>query len=128
VLEKGGASVVETTPEKHDELMAVVQGLNHVNTIMMGMVLSKIAAPLSQLDLFTTPIFATKSKIVEKILTDNPLLHAEIICANPNMKRIIEIYEQTIGEIKTTILQKDAEEFTNLIHKAGACLWPPRTG
>jgi len=127
VLERGGASVVETTPEKHDELMAVVQGLNHVNTIMMGMVMSKIAAPLSQLDPFTTPIFATKSKIVEKILTDNPLLHAEIICANPNMKRIIEIYEQTLGEIKTPILQNDAEEFTNLMQKAGACLWPPRT-
>src|SRR3972149_1337463 len=89
-LGRGGGTVIETTPEKTDELMAVVQGLNHVNTIMMGMVMSKIAAPLSQLDPFTTPIFAAKTKIVEKILMDNPLLHAEIICANPNMTRIIE--------------------------------------
>ena len=37
ILEKGGALLVETTPEKHDELMSVVQGLNHFNTIMMGL-------------------------------------------------------------------------------------------
>jgi prephenate dehydrogenase len=123
-----GASLVETTPEKHDELMSVVQGLNHLNTIMMGMALSKTSAPLSQLDRFTTPFFDIKAKMVEKIFSDNPCLYVEILCDNPRRAAIIEIYEQVIAEVKPAILRGDAEELTGLMQKAATRLWPHEKG
>jgi prephenate dehydrogenase len=124
VWEKGGALLVETTPEKHDELMSVVQVLNHLNTIMMGMALSKTSAPLSQLDRFTTPFFDIKAKMVEKIFSDNPRLYAEILCDNPRRSTIIEIYEQVIAELKPAILRGDAEDLAGLMRKAATRLWP----
>jgi len=125
VLEKGGASLVETTPEKHDELMSVVQGLNHMNTIMMGMALSKTSAPISRLDPFTTPFLDIKAKMVKKIFSDNPRLYAEILCNNPNMAKIIEIYEQMISKIGSAILSGDTEGLTELLQKTSNSLWPP---
>jgi prephenate dehydrogenase len=126
VMKKGGALLVETTPECHDELMAVVQGLNHLNTIMMGMALSNTSAPLSQLDRFTTPFFDAKAKMIEKIFSDNPRLYAEIICENPGRGRIVEFYERLLAEIKPVILRGDAEALTSLLQEASLRLWPPK--
>jgi prephenate dehydrogenase len=126
VLEKGGALLVETTPEKHDELMSVVQGLNHLNTVIMGMALGKTAAPVSQLERFTTPFFDMKAGMVKKIFADNPRLYAEIICSNPQIAHIIEVYEQMLAGIKPAILRGDAEELTSVMQKTASLLWPPK--
>ncbi len=126
VLNKGGALLVETTPERHDELMAVVQALNHLNTVMMGMALSSTSAPLSQLDRLTTPFFDAKAKMIEKIFSDNPRLYAEIICDNPGRGGIVELYERLLAYIKPVILRGDAEELSSLLQKASHRLWPPR--
>lgn len=124
ILEKGGALLAETTPEKHDELMSVVQGLNHFNTIMMGLALSKIAAPIVQIAPFTTPLFNEKLNIVEKIFTDNPQLYAEIICHNRMMAGMISLYEQICAEIKSVVLKSDAEGLTKVLQQGADRLWP----
>jgi prephenate dehydrogenase len=124
VLEKGGALLVETTPEKHDELMSVVQGLNHFNTIMMGLALSKIAVPMPQLAPFTTPLFVDKVRMVERILADNPQLYAEIICNNKMMAGNMPVYEQILAEMKSFVLRGDAEGLTKALQQGADRLWP----
>ena len=125
-LKKGGAQLVETTPEKHDELMSVVQGLNHFNTIMMGLALSKVAAPIGQIAPFTTPLFVEKLRMVEKIFVDHPQLYAEIICSNKMMTGVISIYEQIVLEMKTLVLRGDADELTKLLQQGADRLWRHR--
>ena len=49
IFEKNGAFVLEATPEKHDQMMAIIQGLNHFNTIMMGLALRKAGVRLPEL-------------------------------------------------------------------------------
>ncbi len=124
VLEKGGALLVSTTPEKHDELMSVVQGLNHFNTIMMGLALSEISAPIAKLASFTTPLFVDKVRMVEKIFADNPQLYAEIICNNKMMAGIMPIYEQLFTEIKSFVLKGDADGLTKVLQQGADRLWP----
>ena len=126
ILEKGGALLVETTPEKHDELMSVVQGLNHMNTIMMGMALSKMSAPISQLDPFTTPFLDIKAKMVKKIFSDNPRLYAEILCNNRRMPKIISIYEEALEEMGRLIVRGDADALNDLMEQTAVRLWPPK--
>ena len=123
ILKGKGASLVETTPEKHDELMSVVQGLNHFNTIMMGLALSKISAPIAQIAPFTTPLFVDKVRMVEKIFADNPQLYAEIICNNKMMAGIMPIYEQIFAEIKSFVLRGDADGLTKVLQQGADRLW-----
>ena len=115
VLKRNGAHVVETTPKKHDGLMTVVQGLNHLNTITMGMVLGKMGADLSELKDFATPVFNTKIGILKKIFDNNPRLYAEIITSNPDINELVDIYEKTLSELKELIDKKDAEGLTEMI-------------
>ena len=119
ILKRNGAHVVETTPEKHDKLMAIVQGLNHLNTIAMGMVLSKMGADLSELKDFATPIFNTKIDILKKIFGNNPRLYAEIITSNPDIEKILGIYEKTLSELKGLVNKRDAQGLTEMIEKQG---------
>ena len=125
LLTKGGARITEAEPEKHDEIMSVVQGLNHFNTIMMGLALSRMSASLAELDGFTTPFFDAKAGMVKKIFSENPRLYTEIICNNPEMARMIEIYRQVLEEINPRVVQGEAEELTVILARAAHRLWPP---
>jgi prephenate dehydrogenase len=117
ILERNGAFVVETTPEKHDQMMAIVQGLNHFNTIMMGLALSRTGVSMSELIKFTTPAFEKKMEIIEKVFCQNPRLYAEIITMNPEVLRIIESYEKGVAELKNLLYQGSASDITDMIEK-----------
>jgi prephenate dehydrogenase len=121
ILTHQGATIVETTPERHDELMAVVQVLNHLNSITMGMVLKEWGADLTALVRFATPMFSTKLAVIKEIFTNNPRLYAELITLNPHVQKIVGLYEKTLSDIKSLINKKDTEAFTKLIEKRG--LW-----
>jgi prephenate dehydrogenase len=117
IFERHGALVVETTPEKHDQMMAIVQGLNHFNTIMMGLVLSKAGVSLSELMKFATPVFRAKMEIMERVFCQNPGLYADILTMNPEIHRHIDAYEQDVAQLKNLICQGDAAGIAEMIEK-----------
>lgn len=124
VLEKNGARVVVTTPEKHDAMMAIVQGLNHLNTVAMGMTLGKTGFGLFDMSGFTTPLFEAKIEIIRKIFNDNPRLYAEIMTMNPDVREIFRLYEESLAELKGVINHGDADGLTTLMDAYAARLWP----
>jgi prephenate dehydrogenase len=117
IFTKHGAILIETTPERHDELMALVQALNHLNSITMGMMLRQWGIDLAELRRFATPIFNTKLDIIKEIFTNNPRLYAEIITLSPHIQKILELYEKTLADIKSLIDKKDTEALTRLIEE-----------
>jgi prephenate dehydrogenase len=123
-LQAAGARIVETTPEEHDRRMALVQGLNHLNSLALGAVLSGIDADLSDLRPFSTPGFHEKLKRAEKVLRPNARLYAEIMVLNPDMEPIAALYERTLGDLKTLIRNRDATGMVALMDRHAARLWP----
>jgi prephenate dehydrogenase len=117
VLVRSGALVVETTPEIHDRMMAIIQGLNHFNTIMIGLVLSKTGLSFSELCRFATPAFAAKIEIIQKVFCQNPTLYAEIVTMNPDIHELIEAYEQNVAELKKLIYQGSTSDIADVIEK-----------
>ena len=117
LLSKHNAHIIETTPANHDRMMAIIQGLNHLNTVAMGAALSQSGFSLSELKSFSTPAFNAKLKIIEKIFCQNPRLYAEILTMNPDIQPFIEIYEKIITDLKHFICQGDSEGMTDLIEK-----------
>jgi prephenate dehydrogenase len=120
-LKKHGAAIIETTPERHDELMALVQALNHLNSITMGMILQEWGEDLMELKAFATPMFATKLEIIKEIFTNNPRLYADIITLNPHIEKILDLYERTLIDVATMIKARDTRSFVGLMEKKS--LW-----
>lgn len=124
ILEAAGARIVETTPEEHDRRMALVQGLNHLNSLLMGMVLSETGERLEELSPFSTPAFDEKMKLVKKILRPHVRLSAEIMMLNPDIDPIIDRYEQMLAELKILGRKKDTDGLIALMEHHASRLWP----
>ncbi|HBJ74123.1 MAG TPA: hypothetical protein DDY86_00975 [Syntrophaceae bacterium] len=100
VFEKTGYGVLEKTPDEHDRMMSIVQTLNHLNTIALGMAIAESEIPLSEVAQFATPIFKTKMDIVKKIFTETPELYAGIIAGNPDRENVLRTYEKVVQNIR----------------------------
>jgi len=114
---RAGAEVIETTPERHDEIMALVQGLNHLNTILMGLAIEKIGIETKDLIAFSTPAFRTKLNLIRKISSQDPHLYAEIIAGNPHLPSLFERYIEHANHLKELLEGKNSPEIVRLIQK-----------
>jgi prephenate dehydrogenase len=103
IFERKKIVVLETTPDKHDKIMAIIQVLNHLNTISLGMALAATGIPLSEISEFSTPIFRTKLDIVKKIFTENTPLYTDIITRNHDTRKMLDIYEKALTDIRQII-------------------------
>lgn len=106
ILERNDFTVLETSPEKHDKMMAVVQALNHLNTIALGMTLADEGTPIAEFNQYSTPIFRKKMEIVKKVFAERPELYADIIAGNQDTFRILDIYKKTLEKV-FSLLKKE---------------------
>ncbi|MCX5848639.1 MAG: prephenate dehydrogenase/arogenate dehydrogenase family protein [Deltaproteobacteria bacterium] len=103
VFKKNKLTVLEATPEKHDKMMAIVQALNHLNTISLGMALARTNITLAEINKFSTPIFRTKLDIIKKVFTESPELYIDIITKNTETIKMLDIYEKALKDIRAKI-------------------------
>ena len=123
ILEKNGLVVTEETPEKHDEIMAIVQVLNHLNTISLGMTLKEAGVSLNEISKYTTPIFQTKLGIIKKVFTESPGLYADIIANNRDSDKMLNLYENALADIRQLIKYGNAAKLKDALAQAGKKLF-----
>jgi prephenate dehydrogenase len=121
-LESHGARLVETTPERHDEIMALVQGINHLDTLVMGMVLMESGLEREVLERFSTPILKSKLGIIQKVFS-HPDLYAQIIALNPHLRQVMDLFERTFAELKSIVEKGRAEDLRMRIQQRAAGAW-----
>lgn len=109
LLSRQGAQLVETSPERHDEIMAAVQALTHLNTVAMGLVLKEAGLSTAEMEKFSTPVFRAKRALIERVFMKNPKLYAGIITQNPRTPDIVALYEKALARLKGSVLERDAE-------------------
>ena len=115
ILEKNGARLIEASPQRHDEMMAIIQGLVHLNTMLMGLTLRELNRDPCDLDRYSTPVFRIKTGLIEKVLDQNPRLYAEIMTRNPGMDVILDLYERNFSRIRKLMGNRNSEGLTELL-------------
>jgi len=123
VLKRNKMTITETTPERHDKMMAMVQVLNHLNTLALGMALAETGGILSEMDRFSTPFFRIKQDIIKKVFTENPEMYLDIIMQNPDTGKMLVIYEKVLNDLRKKIETGDKAIAKNGISKAAAKLY-----
>jgi len=103
-----GGRVVETTPEHHDQAMAMVQGLTHMMTILMGHVLKEGNLSPEELEAFATPVFRAKLAMMGKVAS-SPRLYGEILTLNPYMGEVVKRCDECWRGLKTMLEGKDPD-------------------
>jgi chorismate mutase/prephenate dehydrogenase len=106
-----GVELVETTPETHDRMMAVVQVLVHYSTLVMGDALRRTGVDLEQSLAFTSPIYRLELAFVGRLFTQDPDLYAEIEMSNPHGKEVRRCFRDAAAQLAETIETGDRGEF-----------------
>jgi prephenate dehydrogenase len=118
VFGKRGANLIEATPERHDEIMAVVQALNHLDTIVLGLAIRRSGIPREVLETFSTPLFRGKLEMIDKVFS-HPELHAEIIAANPHAAGMIGLFGEILDRVGQIAIKGNVAGLSALMRPYG---------
>jgi prephenate dehydrogenase len=110
-----GAVVTIADPDEHDRMMAVIQGLNHFNTIMMELAVRDSKIKPSRLEKFSTPMFRTKQKTGKRLFGESAGLYASILTGNPYLPELIAMYEKNLSLLKGLIQRGDTSGLSELL-------------
>ncbi|MFH0726199.1 MAG: bifunctional chorismate mutase/prephenate dehydrogenase [Pseudomonadota bacterium] len=87
-----GGVIVRTTPEEHDEIMALVQSLRHFATFTFGQFLWQRRVNLSRSLEFSSPIYRLELGMVGRLFAQDSSLYSEIIFASPERINLLKSY------------------------------------
>jgi prephenate dehydrogenase len=117
-LEKHKARVYETTPQQHDETMAVVQGLTHFSYIAIGKTLQELDFDIKKSRNFSSPIYELMLDMIGRIIGQSPELYASIQTQNPRTTKVHKKFIEVAEELATAVEKKDEKKFRAMMSSA----------
>lgn len=111
IFERNGARVKLSTPEKHDEMMSVIQGLNHFSTLSVAHAMKMLGISVKESLEYTSPVYRLRMAMVGRILKQDPNLYASIEMMNPKNKDVLKAYAESSKKLRSIIETKDTKAF-----------------
>jgi len=120
MLHARGLNIVETTPERHDRAMAVVQVLVHYHTEVLGKTLADLHASIPETLEFTSPIYLMDLLMTARHFAQSPELYAAIQMSNPAAADVTAVYIRAAEHIHDIVGRQDREAFRALFEQGRA--------
>lgn len=117
-LEDHKARVLVTTPEKHDEMMSVVQVLTHFAYISISSTIKKLNLDIKESRKFASPIYNLMLDIISRIVAQNPYLVYSIQTQTDYAYQARKIFMETINELNDMLINNNQTEFVNAMSSA----------
>ncbi len=117
-LSRHKARIYESTPEEHDRIMAVVQGLTHFAYISIGKTLEELDLDVKESRKFSSPIYELMLDIVGRIIGQNPELYASIQMQNPRVLEVHDAFLKAAKELNETVKDGDEKKFIATMSRA----------
>jgi len=114
LFEAQGARVTVTTPEHHDKMMAVIQGLTHFKALVMAETIRRLGITPEETEPFMSPIYRIETSVAGRILAQNPMLYADILTQNPEVSHVLDTCCQAGENLKGVIKSGDTRAFSEL--------------
>lgn len=112
------ARVIETTPQIHDQMMSIVQGLTHFAYISIASTLEILHVDVKESRKFASPIYSLMLDMIARITAQNPYLCYSIQTRNQYIGKTHEQFLSTFKELKEMIHNEDQTGFVNAMSSA----------
>jgi chorismate mutase/prephenate dehydrogenase len=109
-----GLVVTETTPERHDEAMAVVQVLTHFQTQVLGLTLARLGTPLDETLRFTSPAYLLELYVAARHFAQSPALYGPLEMRNPRTPEVTAAFGAAARELAGVLATGDQARFDAL--------------
>ncbi|MDD1724331.1 MAG: prephenate dehydrogenase/arogenate dehydrogenase family protein [Methanospirillum sp.] len=111
LFESQGARVTLTTPEEHDRIMAVIQGLTHFKAILLAGTMRRLGISPEDTEMYMSPVYRIETGIAGRVLAQDPELYSDILCMNPSVPWVLDTCRQAADEIRKMIADNDTKAF-----------------
>lgn len=112
---QAGAKVEITTPEEHDQLMSLVQGLTHFTLISLGTTFRRLQANINIMESLATPTFkAVYDQVCHLVNQDFPL-YAYIQLLNPQNRLTHAAFAEAVNQLRQIVLDGDADALIQVL-------------
>lgn len=106
-----GAHLKPSTPQIHDEAMALVQAMRHFTSFVYGNHLMAENADVRELLAFSSPIYRLELAMVGRLFAQDGALYADIILSSPTALLMFRRYLQRFERALKMLEQGDREGF-----------------
>jgi len=117
-LENEKARLVITSPQNHDKMMSVVQGLTHFAYIGIAATIERLNIDVRESRKFASPVYGLMVDMIARIVAQNPYLYYSIQTENRYIKKTRETFISVYKELSNMILNRDQEGFVHLMGSA----------
>jgi prephenate dehydrogenase len=114
--------IIETTPEKHDFMMSIVQVLTHFSFISTAYAFEKLKVDINETEDYESPIYNLMIDVIARIVAQNPYLTYNIQSMNSNGPNIRNTFADAVLELRDVINNADEDEFVCLLDSVATCL------
>lgn len=122
-LQKLQMKVIESTPEEHDSMMAVVQWLTHYSMFVIWKTIKRYWIDVLKTFDFVSPIYKLMISSVSRYIGQSPELYADIQMNNEEILKIHELFTNASNEFNEVVKNKDREEFVSMVLKTREYFW-----
>ena len=118
ILEESGLKLTRLSTTQHDQIMATVQGLTHFQIISNAITMNTLSFDWSSRSLLSPVTAELVFAATSRMLSQNPLVSAEIMIYNPFVKNAIQEFHRSCALISDLIHSRSVKELTSVISSA----------
>jgi len=111
IFTREGAVCTTTTPEEHDKMMAVVQGLTHFVTICMADAMRRAGCDIKATEPYMSPVYQIELGLVGRLLSQDGALYADILEKNPYVPEVIDACREAAEKLAAIVKSGDPKAF-----------------
>ena len=115
-----GARVTVTTPEAHDRMMAVIQGITHFSTLCMAGAMRTLGTDIGEALACTSPVYRIQLGLIGRLLSQDPALYADILQMNPESRLALSAFEQAVRDLRGRVASGDPAAFEEFFRDTAA--------
>jgi prephenate dehydrogenase len=124
IFRSEGAECTITSPEQHDRMMAVVQGLTHFVTLCMADSVRRLGIDIKKTQAFTSPVYQIELSLVGRLLSQDPALYADILQQNPYVPEVLAACRASATDLAEIVENQDPALFRAFFEQNSCHLGP----
>jgi prephenate dehydrogenase len=126
ILRNEGANLVVMTPEAHDRLMAVIQGLTHFGNLCMADAIRRTGTDLAAALEATSPVYRIQMGLIGRLLSQDPTLYGDMLQMNPYVPEVLSGFEGAASDLRGRVESGDLSSFTEFFERVAEMYRPYR--
>lgn len=111
LLRQEHSNVIQTTPERHDRMMAVVQCLVHFTSLVFSKTMKEEGINPKELFEYASPVYRMQLYIAGRIAGQSAELYRDIQFQNPAFQKTLEHMTESFESMKEAVLKHDGDTF-----------------